>query len=242
MRRCGGSTHARWHAPRESPDPYNGPGFRDERARSERRATTMRAAGILIGTALVAVALAADPPGKPRELGLMEQTSTRLAQIDVTVSGPKSAIEGLTTRDFEVKLNDKFVRNVIVDDLCLARPAAAAATPHEAAAATAVAASIETPKAATVTYLVYFDMPHLTQSGRRGSIDDAREMLPFVTARTLVLVGALDAETPPAYARAIAEIVPGAELVVVPGAGHLLPAEAPDAVNRAIRAHVGDGR
>ena len=41
-------------------------------------------------------ALAADEPEKPKDVGLSERTSTTLAQIDVTVSGPKDAIEGLT--------------------------------------------------------------------------------------------------------------------------------------------------
>jgi pimeloyl-ACP methyl ester carboxylesterase len=67
---------------------------------------------------------------------------------------------------------------------------------------------------------------------------DARPLLHRITAPTLVLVGALDAETPPAYAEAIARAVAGARIVVVPGAGHLLPAEAPGAVNRHLRDHL----
>lgn len=85
-------------------------------------------------------------------------------------------------------------------------------------------------------------MARIPAAALRQAIDclvthDARAMLPHVTARTLVLVGALDEETPPAYARALAELLPFADLVVVPGAGHLLPAETPEVVNRAIRAH-----
>jgi hypothetical protein len=78
---------------------------------------------ICAGSIAVAVAtalLAADPHDKPSDVGLVERATTRLAQIDVTVAGPKGAIEGLTAADFEVRLNDKLVSNVIVDDLCVA--------------------------------------------------------------------------------------------------------------------------
>ena len=46
-----------------------------------------------------------------------------------------------------------------------------------------------------------------------------------------------DAESPPAYAAALSELVPGARVVEIAGAGHLLSAEAPDAVNELLRDH-----
>jgi pimeloyl-ACP methyl ester carboxylesterase len=49
------------------------------------------------------------------------------------------------------------------------------------------------------------------------------------------MVGAEDTETPEAYARAIAERIPGARLVVIPKAGHLANVEAPEAVNAELR-------
>lgn len=66
---------------------------------------------------------------------------------------------------------------------------------------------------------------------------DTRDRLHRITAPTLVLVGEQDTETPVAYARAIADRVPGARLVVVPGAGHLLNVEAPATVNDELRRH-----
>jgi 3-oxoadipate enol-lactonase len=59
-------------------------------------------------------------------------------------------------------------------------------------------------------------------------------VLSKVSAPTAVLVGALDDETPVAYAQAIVDLVAGATLEVVPGAGHLLNVEAPDAVDAAL--------
>ena len=53
---------------------------------------TSRTAVFVMGAALAAAAFGADPPDKPRDVGLVERASTRLAQIDVTVSGSKGAI------------------------------------------------------------------------------------------------------------------------------------------------------
>jgi pimeloyl-ACP methyl ester carboxylesterase len=64
---------------------------------------------------------------------------------------------------------------------------------------------------------------------------DTRGLLHQVTAPTLVMVGAADNETPESYARAIAARIPGARLVVVPGAGHLVNVEAPEVVNEELR-------
>ena len=41
------------------------------------------------------------------------------------------------------------------------------------------------------------------------------------------MVGAADRTTPPSHSRRLAEGIPGARLVAVPGAGHLLNWEAP---------------
>lgn len=72
----------------------------------------------------------------------------------------------------------------------------------------------------------------------RALVDhDVRDRLHRIQAPTLVLVGAQDRETPPAYSEAIAAAVPGARLVVVPGAGHLLNVEAPDVVNDHLLRH-----
>jgi pimeloyl-ACP methyl ester carboxylesterase len=49
-----------------------------------------------------------------------------------------------------------------------------------------------------------------------------------------VLVGARDRLTPPACAESIAGALPGADLTVVPGAGHMLPLERPREVSEAL--------
>ena len=61
-------------------------------------------------------------------------------------------------------------------------------------------------------------------------------LLPAIACPTLVAVGSEDVWSPPAQHRAIAAAVPGAELTVIEGAGHMLPAEAPEHLNEAIAA------
>ncbi len=63
---------------------------------------------------------------------------------------------------------------------------------------------------------------------------DSTDELAGITVPTLVIVGESDAFTPPAVAESMAKKVPGAELVVVRGAGHMSPMEQPEQVNRAI--------
>jgi pimeloyl-ACP methyl ester carboxylesterase len=63
---------------------------------------------------------------------------------------------------------------------------------------------------------------------------DARDILARFGGPVLVLVGTDDVLTPPAKARAMADLVPGAELVEIPGAGHLANLEQPAAFNAAL--------
>jgi len=145
--------------------------------------------------ALAAAAVASDPAEKPKDLGMMERASTRLAQIDVTVAGAKEAISGLTAADFEVRLNDKIVPDVLVDDLCVAQPDARSAAPPESPEVTGAAApaAAQAPRSPSATYLLYFEMAHLTQSGRQGAIASARELLPKILvngARAMIVASA----------------------------------------------------
>ena len=60
---------------------------------------------------------------------------------------------------------------------------------------------------------------------------DSRPLLPTLgRIPVLVICGEEDVLTPPDAARAMADAIPGAELELVPDAGHLTPLEMPDAV------------
>ncbi|MDQ3223946.1 MAG: alpha/beta fold hydrolase [Gemmatimonadota bacterium] len=52
---------------------------------------------------------------------------------------------------------------------------------------------------------------------------------------TLVVVGEADALTPPPQARAMAKSIPGAQIAIIPGAGHLPPVEQPEATTERLR-------
>ena len=65
---------------------------------------------------------------------------------------------------------------------------------------------------------------------------DLRAAAPLLKTPTLVVVGAQDRLTPPAQARRLVELLPDAQLVELPGIGHMAPLEAHAEVNAHIRA------
>ncbi|MDN3352156.1 3-oxoadipate enol-lactonase [Actinomadura sp. DC4] len=67
---------------------------------------------------------------------------------------------------------------------------------------------------------------------------DVRDRLGRVLAPTLVIAGAEDVATPLDHAETLAQGIPGAELVVVPAAGHLANLERPEPVTHAMLRHL----
>lgn len=70
---------------------------------------------------------------------------------------------------------------------------------------------------------------------------DLRDRLAEISSPTLLIAGREDPATPPVHLREIADAVPGAALVEIPGASHLAPAQCPQAVLTALRAHFDGG-
>lgn len=64
---------------------------------------------------------------------------------------------------------------------------------------------------------------------------DQRDLLPRIAVPTLLVWGELDVRSPLSVAHQFEEAIPDAELVVIPGAGHLTNLETPEAVNDALR-------
>ena len=64
---------------------------------------------------------------------------------------------------------------------------------------------------------------------------DQRDLLPHIAVPTLLIWGELDARSPLSVARSFEEAIPDAELVVIPGAGHVSNLERPKAFNDAVR-------
>ncbi len=68
---------------------------------------------------------------------------------------------------------------------------------------------------------------------------DVRAALPKIEHPTCVIVGEHDAETPPSYARALADGLANSELHIIEGAGHLTPSEAPERFNQLVERFLG---
>lgn len=67
---------------------------------------------------------------------------------------------------------------------------------------------------------------------------DLRPAIGAIAAPTLVIAGAEDPATPPELGREIADAVPGAAFVVIPGAAHLANVERADVVTELLAAHL----
>lgn len=87
--------------------------------------------------------------------------------------------------------------------------------------------------------LVYRNKIPTTPTGYLGQLQaamthDAWEDLPGLTLPTLVIHGDADLLIPPANGRLLADRIPGAELVLVPGAGHMLQSDGGDVVRASV--------
>jgi len=71
-------------------------------------------------------------------------------------------------------------------------------------------------------------------AGRAIATHDVRDDLAAVEVPTLVVVGDADRLTPPAHARLVEQAVPGAQLRILPGIGHQVMQEDPEALARLI--------
>lgn len=69
---------------------------------------------------------------------------------------------------------------------------------------------------------------------------DQRDRASAITGAALVLCGEQDVVTPPALSNQVAAVIPGATLLLIPGAGHLANLEQPTMFNAAIDAFLSD--
>jgi pimeloyl-ACP methyl ester carboxylesterase len=80
--------------------------------------------------------------------------------------------------------------------------------------------------------------PRGLQALARACAEDVRDALPRIDVPTLLLYGDRDVRAPRAVAESLHASIPGSRLVVLPGAGHVCNAEAPDEFNAAVREFV----
>jgi len=118
----------------------------------------------------------------PRSIDLVEHARSRLAQLDVTVRGPRGFVSDLTKEDFELRVGGRFLENFIVDQVCRPAPPPETAStgtvpsPPSSPAAGSTPADLPS-RTAPATYVFFFDQPHLTMAGRRESIDIASTLV-----------------------------------------------------------------
>lgn len=170
---------------------------------------------------LAAVALLALPilaaEESPQDVGLVERATTRLAQVDVTVTGPPEVIEHLTEADFEVWINNRPMQRFILDRVCHEPAAAVAETTSAPAAVSAPAATPPAPPPSPVaTYVFYLDHVHLTQSGRQNAIEMLRDLVPKLIvdgARGTLLSNAREFHTVVPFTPDPAKILAGVDAI-----------------------------
>jgi VWFA-related protein len=154
------------------------------------RRASLAAASVLAASFLVA-RQEAPAPEIPAESGIVETTESRLAQIDVSVSGPPEVLATLTRSDFEVSVNRRKVPDFFLDVSCLepVEPVQSVESPGAGAAADEPSAAPPAPRPRGASYLIYFDQAHLTQGGRQVSMDLAREIVPkLVTGASRAMI------------------------------------------------------
>jgi 3-oxoadipate enol-lactonase len=69
---------------------------------------------------------------------------------------------------------------------------------------------------------------------------DTTAFLSTISVPTLIIVGEKDALTPPASMGSMREKIAGAQMAIIPGAGHMAPIENPTAVNRALESFLAE--
>ena len=67
---------------------------------------------------------------------------------------------------------------------------------------------------------------------------DISETVKNIKVPTMIICGSEDKMTPPALSESVRALIPGAQITVIPEAGHLVMLEDPEAFNRALKAFV----
>jgi pimeloyl-ACP methyl ester carboxylesterase len=96
-----------------------------------------------------------------------------------------------------------------------------------------VAAGPDSPVGREVAAMMREASPQAVAAAQRGMAlrADSKDILARYAGPALVVVGEHDAVTPPEKAKQLADLIPGAKLEVIPGAGHLPNQEQPERFN-----------
>jgi pimeloyl-ACP methyl ester carboxylesterase len=98
------------------------------------------------------------------------------------------------------------------------------------------------PSAVALTEQLFLDCPADVRSAFGATLSDLdlSDAVEHLRVPTLVVTGTADRLTPPVHAHRLAEALPEAELVELPGAGHQAPLEEPDTFTALLRQRLAD--
>lgn len=88
--------------------------------------------------------------------------------------------------------------------------------------------------------MVKVDFSLFTRMLARVDAHTAEDLLPDISVPTLIVVGERDTFTPPAVAHKMAEVIPDAEVVVLPGGSHAALIEQPQLLNEKLERFLAD--
>ena len=88
-------------------------------------------------------------------------------------------------------------------------------------------------------HALHVDFTLFVRMLRAAGEHSAEDLLPQIRVPTLVVAGSKDTFTPPEVSVAMAESIPGARLVLVPGGSHILPLEEREALRDVLRDFLG---
>ncbi len=84
-------------------------------------------------------------------------------------------------------------------------------------------------------HALHVDFELFVRMLRAAGEHSAEDLLPQIRVPTLVVAGSKDTFTPPEVSVAMAESIPGARLVLIPGGSHILPLEERDQLREVLR-------
>jgi pimeloyl-ACP methyl ester carboxylesterase len=122
-------------------------------------------------------------------------------------------------------------------------PVPSRTTPISARLTRAVACGeAPSPSAVALTEQLFLDCPADVRSAFGATLSDLdlSDAVEHLTVPTTVVTGTADRLTPPVHAHRLAEALPVAELVELPGAGHQAPLEEPEAFNDLLRRRLAE--
>jgi 3-oxoadipate enol-lactonase len=194
-----------------------GPSIEDSADRLADLLSTLKGKPDVLGNGyggFIAVALAARHGAKLGKLVLVDTG----AAFPESGRAPFRAMAQAVERGGMAAIVDTAVRRIFPEDYLAAHPAAIAERRE---------------------VLLRADPAHFAAACRALAKLDLRPELPSIGNPTLVVVGALDAATPPVLARELASGIPGAKLVELSGCGHCPPLQQPAELLAAIAPFLG---